>query len=168
MIYRPTGDGIRRAHRVAYRTLVGPIGKETLNHDCRVRRCVNPNTGHAATPMSSVDNVRDSKARITHCPQGHPYDAANTIMVGPRKSRRGCRACYNERSRQYWHRTRKNAEKIARRAAGYRGGVAETSHCKHGHERTPENTYEAPDGRKSCVVCRRNRTAEYNARIRAK
>jgi hypothetical protein len=35
-------------------------------------------------------------ARITHCPQGHPYDEANTRMY---EGRRYCRACARERAR---------------------------------------------------------------------
>lgn len=162
-IFRPTGDQTRRAHRHAYQVLVGPIGAGTLNHDCNVRHCVNPNEGHAATPMSSADNVREGKTRVTHCPQGHPYNERNTLWVGPTKNHRGCRACYNARSRQYWHTTRRDAEKAARRAAGYRGGVAETATCKHGHPRTPENTYTTPNGYKTCRVCRNKRSAEYRS-----
>jgi hypothetical protein len=94
--------------RWAYSVLIGPINTETLNHDCHVRHCVNPGTGHAATPMSNADNVRDGKARITHCPQRHEYTEENTLWVGPKKNRRGCRACYNARSRRYWHEVRKH------------------------------------------------------------
>lgn len=28
------------------------------------------------------------------------------------------------------------------------------THCKHGHERTPENVYEHPDGSRCCRICR--------------
>lgn len=153
-----TPDGMRRGHRVAYLTLVGPIDAETLNHDCAVRHCVNPNTDHAATPMSSVDNVRDGKRRVTRCPQGHPYDEANTMLVGPEKNRRACRRCYNDRSAEYWRTTRSAAEKSARRASGYRGGYDETATCRHGHPRTEENTYTAPNGYRSCKACRNDRS----------
>lgn len=154
------GNRIRmRPHRWAYTALIGPITEETLNHDCRVRHCVNPGTGHCATPMSAADNVREGKARVTHCPHGHAYDEANTMMVGPLKNRRACRACYNGRSRSYWHTTRKDVEKARRRANGYRGGVAETTTCRHGHPRTPENTYTTPQGHRTCRVCRNARSA---------
>src|SRR3954464_13004122 len=128
----------RLAHRGAYLTLVGPIDEETLNHDCHVRHCVNPNEGHAATPMSNVDNVREAKSRVHECPQGHPYDKANTMMVGPEKRSRACRRCCNDRSSEYWRNTRSDAEKAQRRAAGYRGGVEETDTCPSGHPRTEE------------------------------
>jgi len=153
-----------RPHRHAYTILVGPIDAETLNHDCRVRHCVNPNEGHAATPMSSADNVREGKARIEECPQGHPYDEVNTMMVGPNKDRRACRRCYNDRSAEYWRTTRSAAQKQERRAAGYRGGIDETTTCPQGHERTPENTYTTPNGYRTCRVCRSERSAAYAAK----
>lgn len=114
-IFRPSGRPTGRAHRHAFQVLVGPINAETLNHDCHVRHCVNPNKGHATTPMSSADNVREGKARITHCPHGHEYTPENTIMVGPKKNRRGCRTCYNARSRRYWHEVRRNRLAEARK-----------------------------------------------------
>lgn len=155
-----------RAHRHAYQVLVGPIGEETLNHDCYTRHCVNPNTGHAATPMSLADNVREAKARIECCPKNHPYDEANTMFVGPKKNRRACRTCYNERSRAYWHNTRKDRQKDERRAAGYQGGYDETSTCKRNHPRTPENTYVTPAGHRTCKVCRRENVNAHAERKR--
>lgn len=161
------GSKIKRAHRVAFETLMGPITEETLNHDCRVRHCVNPNRGHAYTPMSSADNVREGKALVTHCPQDHEYTEANIIWVGPNKDRRGCRKCYNARSGSYWKTTRSGREKEQRRANGYRGGVDETDTCPQGHERTPENTYVTPQGYKTCRPCRSKRAADHAARQRA-
>jgi len=163
-----SGSGENRVvmspQRWAYTVLIGPINEETLNHDCYVRHCVNPGTGHAHTPMSAADNVREGKARITHCPAGHEYTPENTIMVGSNKNRRGCRTCYNDRSREYWHTTRKATEKAARRAAGYRGGVTETSTCLNGHERNDENTRIRPDGYEACRPCGRAANARFEAK----
>ena len=88
--------GMQYAHRVAYELLVGPIpdGLE-IDHLCFVRHCVNPDH---LEPVTHAENVRRQKARITHCPQGHAYDAANT-HIG-KKGERKCRACGRER----WHR----------------------------------------------------------------
>lgn len=33
----------------------------------------------------------------THCPQGHPYDKANTKIIPSRPNARYCRACHRER-----------------------------------------------------------------------
>jgi hypothetical protein len=163
-IFRFPGLTVRRAHRGAYLTLVGPIEEETLNHDCHIRRCVNVNKGHAATPMSSVDNVREGKARIEECPQGHAYTSKNTMMVGPRKTSRACRRCYNDRSSKYWRNTRSAAEKEARRKAGYRGNFDETQTCKRNHPRTEGNTYTTPSGYRTCAVCRRENAEAFRLR----
>lgn len=34
------------------------------------------------------------------------------------------------------------------------------THCPMGHERTPENTYEYPDGSLACSVCKRQRNSD--------
>ncbi len=59
------------------------------------------------------DNVADMLAkgrgvlqRRTHCPQGHPYDDANTLVS---KGRRYCRTCLYASNRRYA--TRKRAER---------------------------------------------------------
>lgn len=89
------------AHRIVYMAKVGPIAPGlTVDHlchnwdrDCRDgvacphRSCVNPDHLEA---VSGSDNTRRAKARISRCPQGHPYDEANTYRRG---TRRFCRAC---------------------------------------------------------------------------
>lgn len=121
----PTGYGVfkfsskmRRSHRVAYEVLVDlvPDGL-VLDHLCRVRNCVNP--AHLE-PVTQAENVRrgvtpprkgrELKPR-THCPQGHPYDEANSYVRG--NGRRMCRACM---------RIRKQRNQQARRAA-VKGGA---------------------------------------------
>lgn len=100
------------AHRAAYEHFVGPIPEGmTLDHECHNlsgctitdhtcphRRCVN--VEHLA-PKSKGENTNaspNSWAAKTHCPQGHPYDEANTY-VNPQGGRM-CRACRAERSRR--------------------------------------------------------------------
>ena len=82
------------AHRFAYELLVGPIPEGlTIDHLCRVRLCVN--TRHME-PVTNQINTRRGfgvatlNSTKTHCPQGHPYDAANTHWY---KAGRYCRAC---------------------------------------------------------------------------
>src|SRR5271157_4388562 len=58
-----------------------------------------------------------------------------------------------------------NQQKYDRRVRGYRGPL---THCKHGHEFTPESTYMIP-GRKNsraCKICRLSRTLESQDRHR--
>jgi hypothetical protein len=51
-------------------------------------------------------SVGIAQALRTHCPQGHPYDEANTFVK--RDGSRSCRTCHRESQRQRYH--RKKAE----------------------------------------------------------
>lgn len=95
------GGRTRRAHRFAFERFVGPIpeGYE-IDHLCRNRSCVNPAHMEAVTPR--VNGYRSFSPmgvnhRKTHCPYGHPYDAANTYLT-PREGSRQCRECKNARN----------------------------------------------------------------------
>lgn len=104
----PTGYGrfgvggtMRRAHRVVWETLVGPVpdGLE-LDHLCRVRRCVNPDH---LEPVTRRENVRRGVAALlqrqkTHCPSGHSY-AEHAYEVPSRPGVRYCQECNRVRSR---------------------------------------------------------------------
>lgn len=52
-----------------------------------------------STPLSvaSTRQTVTPHAERTHCPQGHPYDAVNTVIQGDGKRR--CRTCINARAR---------------------------------------------------------------------
>jgi hypothetical protein len=96
-----------RANRAAYELLVGSIPAGlTLDHLCRRRACVNP--AHLE-PVPIGENLRRGlspsslNARKTHCPKGHPYDAANTCVSD---RRRRCLACNREACRAYYERRR--------------------------------------------------------------
>lgn len=105
------------AHRLVYEFLIGPIpADKELDHLCRVRHCVNPTHVEPVTRKVNLDRsplveaLRQAKrveamlrraARPfkhnrykTDCPQGHPYDEANTRWY--RGSRR-CKACDRDR-----------------------------------------------------------------------
>lgn len=92
------------AHRFAYELLVGPIPAGLdLDHLCRVPACVNP--AHLE-PVTHRENQRRGMARHflgleqsrkTHCPQGHPYDEANTYR---HNGRRYCRTCKVTKTRE--------------------------------------------------------------------
>lgn len=99
--YGHVGNGAGKlvlVHRAVYEALVGPIPEGlVLDHvrarGCLDRRCVNP--AHLE-PVTFAENVSRGKsgqfqAAKTHCPQGHPYDEANTY-VAPSGSR-CCRIC---------------------------------------------------------------------------
>lgn len=86
---RPVG-----AHRWAYELLVGPIPEGlTIDHLCRVRRCVNPDHLEVVTQRENVARVPPK----THCPHGHAFTAANTYIRKPKadglRPARQCREC---------------------------------------------------------------------------
>ncbi len=89
------------AHRWLYERINGPLpeGME-LDHLCRTTACVNP--AHME-PVTHRENMRRGTwATRAHCPQGHPYDEANTYVYpnGWRK----CRTCKRARDRRIYHR----------------------------------------------------------------
>jgi hypothetical protein len=64
-----TSEGSKRAHRISYETLVGPIPNGlTLDHLCMNRACVNP--AHLE-PVTAVENIKRGALRRTHCKHGH-------------------------------------------------------------------------------------------------
>lgn len=66
------------AHRVAYQHAHGPIPEGlTIDHLCRVKRCVNPDHLEAVT---GIENTRRAaqQDRPTECAKGHPYTPENT------------------------------------------------------------------------------------------
>lgn len=105
------------AHRVSYVAFVGPIPKGLeIDHRCHQRSCVNPQHLRAVTHavnMAASSPYRLGKHRHPTCVRGHPMEGENLMTGG---GRRRCRACHNERSRE-WFRGR------AARLCGLRGGL---------------------------------------------
>ena len=87
------------AHIVAYELFRGSIPKELeIDHLCRNRGCINPYHMELVTHQEnilrgiSVGHGAGAYQRAkTHCPQGHPYNEANTRIT--RKGYRDCRVC---------------------------------------------------------------------------
>ena len=90
-----------QAHRIAYELQVGPIPDGLqIDHLCRVRACVNPDHLEAVSQEENIrrgEGVAVANAIKTHCPQGHPYDEANTYIY---HGARQCRACSAARDRR--------------------------------------------------------------------
>ena len=109
-----------RAHRVAYEAYIGAIPKGlTLDHLCRVRCCVNPNHLEPVTHKENVlrgESPSARHARLTHCPQGHPYSGKNLLFSS---GSRRCRICLREHQKRY------EAKVRARKAFAATGGEGE-------------------------------------------
>lgn len=88
----------RRAHRVVYEVLIGPVDPRLeLDHLCRNRSCVNP--GHLE-PVTRLENARRGISywgSRSACANGHEYTRASSYWNG--KQRR-CRVCSREDGRR--------------------------------------------------------------------
>lgn len=96
------------AHRLTYQIDRGPILDEhVIDHLCRTPSCCNP--AHLEQVTQSINLKRSDLGRargcvghygamLTHCKDGHPFDAVNTHFK--RNGRRVCRACARERARR--------------------------------------------------------------------
>lgn len=93
--YDPRIDNQRRAHRIVYELLVGPIpvGLQ-LDHLCRNRRCVNPDH---LEPVEQVENLRRGQEAVKDaCTRGHRYTPETLYL---QNGARTCRVCQALRQR---------------------------------------------------------------------
>lgn len=101
--FRANGTTVK-AYRWAYEDIIGPVpdGLE-LDHLCRVRLCVNPDH---LEPVTHKVNMERAAATITHCPQGHARNDANTRVKA--NGFRDCRVCHNARETKRTARKRRS------------------------------------------------------------
>jgi|GEM_PF-6386516 len=87
------------AHRYMWTMMRGPIPEGMhVHHLCEVKRCVNPQH------MKLVTRQEHPKHHIvTHCPQGHLLDEANTYPHVTKDGRqdRQCRICRRSAEKRY-------------------------------------------------------------------
>ena len=93
----------RKAHRVVYELLVGPIPEGLqLDHLCRNRACVNPD--HLEPVTNRENSLRGfgaaaMNARKATCPRGHVLAGRNLVQCRAKNGSRECRICANELTR---------------------------------------------------------------------
>lgn len=123
------GGKDRRAHRVVYEALIGPIPPDlVIDHLCFNKRCVNPMHMEVVTPgentrrawraeLAKAPRKRRDPATyyrpppLTECQRGHPFDEENTIHRP--NGRRACRACSKSRDARAY--ARRKAKTLAAR-----------------------------------------------------
>lgn len=94
------GGGTALVHKYVWEKEIGPVPEGlVLDHQCRVHGCCNTDHLRPVTrKVNSTENVIGSAPQLmaakTHCPQGHPYDEANTYWhVTADRTHRQCREC---------------------------------------------------------------------------
>jgi len=94
---------------------------------------------------------RLSMLELGKCKNDHPIDSPADLSSGGR-----CRVCENL-----------DKEKARRERGAVPKGTA--THCREGHEYTPENTYTPPSnpGKRECIACRRVRKQRKAAKVSA-
>lgn len=163
--YGRTGYKGRRStplHQAVYDCLVGPVPDGlVIDHACHShstdckggrtclhRRCGNPDHMELVTP---AENSRRAAALVAACPNGHPYEESNTYISG---GQRFCRTCMRVRGANYRARLKENAPPKSLK-----------THCKRGHEFTPENTgtCKSKGNTRICRTCTREGKRRRNA-----
>jgi hypothetical protein len=166
----------KTVHRLVLESFVGPCpgGLEACHsngdrHDNRLNN-LRWDT-RSANNLDKNAHGTNYQANKTHCHRGHEFTAENTVLR-PEGGRR-CRTCRNEGAQRRKStpegRTRAAArQKEYRRRTGKITGLhnyGSRTHCKNGHEFTPENTRMRTNGTgRRCLACERARHPESNRR----
>ena len=110
----------KRAHRVSYEFLIGPIPDRLgLDHLCRNKSCVNPTH---LEPVTQAENLLRSPLIVTEtCPMGHDYNHENLAIatvntVKNKRQYKYCKQCNRDRARRNYAAIRSAAREFRGRA----------------------------------------------------
>lgn len=160
---------IVRVHRLAYMLLVGPIpdGMD-ICHKCDHSSCWNPahleSGSQKKNSQEIVERGRNRNEQKTHCPRGHEY-AVHGARYG-KTQYRSCRVCdrATQRIRMGWPIELAYSLDIVPpgfivvgAGTGRRKNTGKRpykTHCSQGHEKSGDNLYITPEGRRHCKLCR--------------
>lgn len=151
---------LKKAHRVAYELHNGIEPVNVVDHLCRNRLCVNPKHLEDVTKKENVlrgESFSARFARRTECNYGHPFDDNNTVInKSGYRSCKTCRRMQSEKQRRSLGIPKRTEITISRKQ----------THCKKGHEFTPENT-RIYKGSQHCKECSRDRCREFMRKKRS-
>jgi hypothetical protein len=125
----------------------------TLDHLCKNRQCVNP--AHLRV-LDNYENARRTSGRdwpLGECVNGHPNEHLKTFDDG----RTHCGICVVD----LWKSAPKGADKpraprkpSSEKPRTPRKFSEPRTHCRNGHEKTTDNSYIRPSGRRECLPCK--------------
>ena len=97
------------------------------------------------------DNTRDRQQAKKYCSNGHARTSQNTAYNSDGSRR--CLVC-----KPIIEKPQKTNSKYSNFESDTKNSDSDSTNefCRNGHERTNENTYERPDGKRECRICRRN------------
>ena len=105
-----------RAHRLSWFLHFGKIPRgKVIMHKCDNPPCINPKHLKLGTRAQNNKDMaakgRYNHQKVTHCPQGHPYDDVNTWLYKTKDGYvfRRCRQC----TRNRYARSKQNVHKTA-------------------------------------------------------
>jgi NUMOD4 motif/HNH endonuclease len=114
-LLRGCHQSTRPVHSLVLEAFVGPRpeGAEIRHLDGDPTNARLSNLAYGTRSENVLDKRRhgtDHNVAKTHCPQGHPYDEANTYVLPSRPHARYCRECSRRRSLARYHTSRARSD----------------------------------------------------------